>query len=1252
MPYKGRTGGFSEILLHPEQQLERLLEKMPKSSKGILAGKRLRILDCLCRQYYESGGKDFSSAVLGPRFVTEAGVDDTAIIRSPYKLLMQAWAKLAGGEMLHPKWLRSEQVRRETGIFIDDFFNRYNRLPSCDTIRQQGMVTFNNGAKSQAARAKHIKFCVKEWGRRWLADVPEKALLACEQLFSLKNSIPTASTVRTSISEQPAIYDDAQLNIFIEKWRQHRFAIELWEFSPSSDESDFRWLLLHPELAAWRPLVLAYLSKLVSPSLMTRSKIALHTFLVEYLFDNKLPLTPMRLLSKSCNPPSFTEICFKNICIQEVESKERAVDGLIEYSLERGDGFFVLDNHGHRIRSDKYHNPFRRIEHENGVVRKRRRKSRLRPGSLKDPQLNVLTELNPKLEQWRIFAISWLSSIHSAVGTAQKALTILILDYIVIQRLPTDPSILLSREWQKNNTLPSYRETALKKWKSRHSYTQLEKAVEFLDYVLNEHYSAEDDHGRRIVSGDYNNFLKDQADTFSGGYGWRDSHSNKDVLPSRYIRYLRDLICPIGARNFEDFKWAQSAVPFGDWLEVDPQVIDPADPDCVWRIRTVYESRGNKKLKRDVHEIWSPVRAVALLVKLELPLRTYQVRLLDSGEADSWRYEGSTLEVNSKNEFVYRAGAFAKSQKPLAENTGKVERNAGVFRRMHDSMRGKFFTGLYINTNKTNDQGKEKWDRGYVVQWQHGKVLYWCERLRNWQEKYNPVNSLVPCIDLPAKILGDKAASQKQQMGEMCFLFRDAVARKGETSWPITDAKVSFLWERVLKELEVICAAKGHKAADGSPLRFIYEDKRDNEIFSARFSLHSLRVSLITHFATEGGVEMHILSECIAGHARILMTLYYKKSGVVYVSEAMDAASERLRDEAAEQENWIRWIKEASLKQLEMNSAAVDISVLELVQRALSRGGVSLLRTNLGLCAKGGMACESGGVIVDEDTAAVSFGPVSGYPEKNCVRCRWFLTGPAFLHALVHHWNLLHFNLGDNGGRYLAMSEEVAKLESAMLDCQRRDTSFEHEARLENLRHALSSIYDGNEKLAFDSLATMKLIVRCKQIIDSVKQVDSGVALVAVGGMEEVTISMRECSELEQILTAAIGSTLYVDEDAHKAALKAGNAFDRMLSMNGMEPIFFKLSENELPAVVAHMTRLFQAYAGSIGRAVPFIEGAEMLSKLELFGDTESILSLASAGTPLYLNGSDERGPILVPGDRKVIPISLACTSDVEAEGE
>lgn len=66
-------------------------------------------------------------------------------------------------------------------------------------------------------------------------------------------------------------------------------------------------------------------------------------------------------------------------------------------------------------------------------------------------------------------------------------------------------------------------------------------------------------------------------------------------------------------------------------------------------------------------------------------------------------------------------------------------------------------------------------------------------------------------------------------------------------------------------------------------LKFVHEHS-DKTTY---YPLHSLRVSLITAFALEGGVPMPVLSKCIAGHARLVMTLYYTKMGISYVTDTM-----------------------------------------------------------------------------------------------------------------------------------------------------------------------------------------------------------------------------------------------------------------------------------------------------------------------------------------------------------------------------
>lgn len=1247
---KNLSVAISPDFLHPEEVLKKLNGKTWTNRNQIAAEgarHRLEILHHICREHCEAGNFDFSFTVLGPSFVSKSGLKHIKTFLPPYRTLVEAWSAFAGGHIRARKTLRAEEETAETLDYINRYYQKFGQLPSWEMLRQEGITAYRRDSMSDSGRSTYINRCVELWRHTLLADVPSTVVTVCEQHWELTSAIPTQDEARTLLQSHDLSISGAELGLAIERWRQCCFAYTIWRFAPSGPMNSFRWLTLHPELAQWKPLVEAYLSTSVAKTLQKTTRLALRSFFVDYLLLGKLPLSLDSFLHKSyITAPCFAELCLNEVSPKEAHRRWRAANLLIEYVLDHSDQFVVIDNLGHRLRSQNFHNPLPHLKRKNTDALVSVKKRRLPPGALLDPELSFMTDLNPLLEQWRNYSVGWLASRHENLGGARATVRQLIIDYLVALRLPPDPSVLLSIRWQRENELPSYMETALSNLSHQKSaLSDFSMAVEFVNYVLLTHFSAEDDYGRRTVSGDYHNFLLDQA--LPGSRGQRGTRSNKEVLPSRYIRYLRDFICPEGAQYFGDLEWVHTALPNADWFSVSPDVIDKQDPDCVWRTRILVGKKGAKaKDYQTVYEMWSPVRSLALMMKLELPLRTFQVRMLDSGEADAWRYQGSTLEKDARGVSYYRAGQFEKNVGPLVAAVSKSGREAGVFRRISDGMSGKIFAGLYINTNKTQDRGKEQWDRGYVVPWQHAKVLYWCERLRNWQEKYNPVSELTPCAELPYSIIGHKTEVQKQQMGRMSFLFRDPMADDGKNSWPITDDRLGVLWRKMMEKLESVCAEKGHVGADGSPLRFVPESSVNETSYNTYYSLHSLRVSLITHLATEGGVEMHILSECIAGHARILMTLYYKKSGVVYVSEAMEAATERLKDEAVEQRNWVRWVKQASLKQLEVNSANVDPSVFQAIQDAFNEGGARLIRTNLGLCAKGGMGCDNGGILANEETGIVSYGPVPGYPQqKNCVRCRWFLTGPAFLQALVHHFNLLHFNLGDSGARYLKIAAEVTELEAEVLNCQVQNVAFKSQARLENLRHEMAVNYDRNEKLATDSLATMKLIVRCKHIVDEGKKADTGVVLVAVGGMDEVTINLKECSELEQILTAALGSTIYIDEDAQKAVLQAGNAFDRMLVMNGKEPVFFKLKEQELPIVVGHITSLLQAQAGSISRAVPFVEGAERLSEIGLLGSTNEILALASAGTPLHLSGMEQGGPILVSGAYGAVPLRLYSTS-------
>lgn len=618
-------------------------------------------------------------------------------------------------------------------------------------------------------------------------------------------------------------------------------------------------------------------------------------------------------------------------------------------------------------------------------------KRRRNLGQTKDVTFRWITEIDPDLEQWRSLAEEWLVTIKRGKDSAVKVLGKFLYDYLHKRNLSTVPAEFL----KVNYPAESFYDSCLNYLKRIDDVSyQLEYVRRFLDWVLENYFSVEDDFGNKTIPGEYHNPISLETPDETKHRGRLDE-SDKNPLPYRYIKQLRTILCPTDAASFRDWKWAQNAMDTrigGDWFFIDYNKIDKDDPDCIWRKResTKYEQE-KKGLPEIVYEVWSPVRAVALYTKLLLPLRTYQVRMLDSGEADTFRYEQSQRHI---------AGQWVTNNGPLKEGTEKYPVRRGVFRKFLDPVTRFEMTGFYINTNKTADIDKEEWAKGYEVPWQYEEALYWLAKLRNWQEKYNPIEKPTAWTELERNHIGRvKDESVLKQMGATCFLFRDASEEEKNKTKPIRERGLDPLWHKLLLELQRQCELL-EGSQEEHKLKFI---KNKHSTF---YPLHSLRVSLITAYALEGGVPMPILSKCIAGHARLVMTLYYTKAGITYVSEKMDEAEKKMAE--LEQDSYMRWLKDATYKQLEVYSASNDPASLQAVLNA-QQSGASFIKDDKGICPKGCIGCDTGGTYINDDTGKTNYGVVPGYPEQNCVRCRWFLTGPAFLPGLVHHFNVIGY---------------------------------------------------------------------------------------------------------------------------------------------------------------------------------------------------------------------------------------------------
>jgi len=812
-------------------------------------------------------------------------------------------------------------------------------------------------------------------------------------------------------------------------------------------------------------------------------------------------------------------------------------------------------------------------------------------GQRSDETFRWATTINPELEQWRILAEEYLKTIVRA-----KPANLLnvgrFLKYIHENSMSTNPSEFLQFSYPAVSFYHSQLLGAVNS--SEEIRRSLRQTYEFLNWVLYNYFSVEDDNGHKVVPSEYRNPFSPEIPNDAVTKGKRDE-TDKNILPYKFIKQLRNILCPIDATCFKDWKWAQEAIDTtsgGDWFVVNKATIDKDDPDCVWRQReTTHHEQKSKGLPQIVFELWSPVRSVALYVKLRLPLRTYQVRLLDSGEADTFRYKQDERRI---------AGRWLLNNNPLKQGSEKSPYKRGVFRQDSDPFTRVMMTGLYINTNKTADIDKDEWAKGYFIPWEETEVLYWSSKLRDWQAKYNPLDSPVSWTSLELKHLGHaKSDILLKQAGSSCFLFRDAAASEDDKKKPITNSSLQIFWPKLLLKLE--------------------ETERDIRLVKSGtttfFPLHSLRVSLITCYALEGGVPMPILSRCIAGHSRLIMTLYYTKMGVTYVSEKMDEAERRMAEQ--EQEEYQRWIKDATSRQLKANTAVNDPAVYQTVLNA-QQSGASFIKGDKGICTKGCLGCETGGMVINDDTGKVSYGLVPGFPEQNCVRCRWFLTGPAFLPGLVHHFNVIGYKMSEVSERLNRFQKEVEDLENLRFEAEQFDRPFMKNEQLKKAERLYEQELIQNDKLANDYNATLRLILRSDAIIKEAPN-NKEIQFVAVGNIESIKISLDDKpNKLFQIQTICNGAVIYPETDVSKAVLQRSQILDMTLAMNGQRPIFFTLTEEQQLIAGNAWMQLLIAQTNSLEEAIPYAEG---IKKLKEIGLEEASMNLIQSSTGFRMLG-------------------------------
>lgn len=810
---------------------------------------------------------------------------------------------------------------------------------------------------------------------------------------------------------------------------------------------------------------------------------------------------------------------------------------------------------------------------------KRERRARRRRGLTKSNDINLawIASLYPHLEEWRALAAQWLKGREGGLSHALKGIGAFI-EFVAKYQLPVSPEeFLLSK-----TLIPDFYESSWGKERTRSRVLVNNNAHFFLEWVLVQpQFCEEDDFGQLQTSPAFRNPLHHLG---SRGFP-KHYESVRPTLPYGYIEELRKMVAQ--GPNFRDWKWAQNALGLSQsqigphakskaqstvnqndedgnkvaqiWFQVDPKLIDRNDPDCVWRSRTrIVKSEpgviGGGRNLETIYEMWSPVRWVALLVKLQLPLRTFQVRMLDSGEADTWRWED---------------GAWALNPSPLALGTETRPYKNGVFLKPNELIDSDAKVLLHINTNKTADIGKAGNQKGYNVPWITGGPLhqdpfYWLEKLRRWQEKYNPIKRLTRWDELDGRYFPVKSEVQLAAYPDTAFLFRmpENVERP---DFPLTIVSLVRPWFLCLEELEQSLFERGEVLQSGGRIRLVPENKSGRKNFTtALFSLHSLRVSLITALALDGEVPLAILQK-IAGHSRLVMTLYYTKPGAKQAQEVIQAGVMRLNESAGE--TIIDWLANTEysklVKEVIANSPeSFKVAVPELTEYRSPAGWMVMVD---GLCLVGGNnveieapGCHNGGPNIGSESVP-KYAPVPG-GARNCPRCRWFITRPYFLPQLAARWNNAMYHCSEAKEQVVLADERFYDLEDRRAATVAAGEIFAEQRDFLDAQRLREQAIQRFEDLTMNVAAITKLLERCRLALRD----GEGTALIGGGSAFEFEFAIQEVSsELLQLSGVCESSELYPDLDPGKAVLRQSQLLDAALLRDRMPPVFLLLSEEE-----------------------------------------------------------------------------------------
>ena len=687
---------------------------------------------------------------------------------------------------------------------------------------------------------------------------------------------------------------------------------------------------------------------------------------------------------------------------------------------------------------------------------------------------------------------------------------------------------------------------------------------EFLDYIIDNDLTIEDEETGEIVRVDNarNPFslLLSQQNISSNSIR---SETTKPCLQYHFVKKAQEWIIPNDAQSFQELKHLHKFD--ADWIKVNFDQLDLYDPDCVYRV-----------VDNQTY-LWCPIDWIHTYTLTKVPLRGRQIAYNDSGEADEY-----LAELDPQNKIIWQ-----KNSSPLSGLT----KEQSFIKRMPD---GKM--GMFVTTNKTNNNGQ-----GYTIPWIPEDLAYWLVKLRKWQQKYNPISGPSTWLECQRTNLNEL---QRKAKGINCFLFRRFNDfEPAAVSNALTPRLAAALFHIQPSNL-ILTTLEGNPATLGC--------------YKSKYTPHSMRVSLITAYVLEMGLPIEIVMK-VVGHSSVLMSIYYCKVSNLDIRTRLEEG-EKIAFKS-EVESIQKIIEQNKIENIKNQLIGNNTELLQALSNEVPAG--NYVFRDYGICPFAASRCEDGGEII-KSSSFFSPTPQGYLGIQNCIRCRHFITGPAFIGGLLAISNEILLQSNDQSeicsklqNIIIQLNDDLDNLEKEEYIANLKQQKFEgslQRAKLETELRNYESEYETAAKkldmLLCDIQSAYSHITKCHQLINNnaLSENSDKLSLITTENAE-VILEFEEVSHYQQLQEVCENAVIYKSCNADQAIYPRTQLIDKMALFNEIMPSLFMLSKdqqliagNQIFQLLMHRLKSWDKIQKVIDGEIKLVElsESEQISKSEI----------------------------------------------------